>query len=91
MSLVIPAKEVVMSKDINIADIVVHLHPESSCDDRNKIERDLRAHDGVISVHFNTEAHPHAVVVAYNPDVVTSQEVLTEIRKCDTKAVMAGL
>ncbi len=79
-----------MGTDIKIADIVVHLHPDSSCDDRDKMERDLRNHDGVISVHFNTEEHPHAAVVAYNPDVVTSQEVLAEIRKCDTAAVMAG-
>lgn len=80
-----------MNTDISITDIVVHLHPESSCDDRDKIERELRAHDGVISVHFNTEEHPHAVVVAYNPDAVTAQEVLAEIRKCDPEAVMAGL
>ena len=79
-----------MSKDINIADIVVHLHPEHSCDDHDRIERDLRALDGVISVHFNTAEHPHAVVVAYNSDAVTSQEILAEIRKCDKEAVMAG-
>ncbi len=79
-----------MSTDINIADIVVHLHPESSCDDRDKIERELRAHNGVVSVHFNAEEHPHAMVVAYNPDAITSQEVLADIRKCDAKAVMAG-
>jgi hypothetical protein len=54
------------------------------------MERDLRAHDGVISVHFNTAEHPHAVVVAYNSDAVTSQEILAEIRKCDKEAVMAG-
>ena len=80
-----------MSKDIHIADIVVHLHPETSCDDCNKIEQDLRGHNGVISVHFNEKEHPHALVVAYNSEGVTSQEVLAEIRKCDSKAVMAGI
>jgi len=80
-----------MSKDISIADIVVHLHPDISCDDEEKVERDLRARNGVISVHFNEKQHPHAVVVAYNPEAVTSQEVLTEIRKCDKQAVMAGI
>ena len=80
-----------MGRNINIADIVVHLHPDCSCDDRNKMEQDLRAHNGVVSVHFDTKEHPHAVVVAYNPDAVTSAEVLAEIRKCDTQAVMAGI
>jgi len=80
-----------MSKDVNIADIVVHLHPESSCDDRDKIEQALRTHNGVVSVHFNTENHPYAVLVAYDSGVVTSEEVLAEIRKCDKEAVMASL
>ncbi len=79
-----------MSKDVNIADILVHLHPESSRDDRDTIERQLRALDGVVSVHFNEEQHPHAVIVAYNPEVIASETVLGEIRTCDSKAVMAG-
>ena len=80
-----------MSTDISIADIVVHLHPEASCDDREKIERELRTHDGVVSVHFNEEEHPHALIVAYNPDAVSSETLLAEIRKCDAQAVMAGI
>lgn len=79
-----------MNKDINIADIVVHLHPENFCADKGKIERELRGHNGVISVHFNEPDHPHAVLVAYNPEAVSSQEVLAEIRKCDNNAMMAG-
>lgn len=79
-----------MNTDINIADFVVHLHPESSCDDCEKIEHDLRTRDGVVSVHFNAEEHPHAMVVAYNPDKVSSETLLAEIRKCDKGAVMAG-
>ncbi len=80
-----------MNKEAYIADIIVHLHPDTSCDNREKVERDLRAHDGVVSVHFSEAEHPHALVVAYNPEAVTSEEVLAEIRKCDSKAVMAGI
>ena len=80
-----------MSKDINVADIVVHLHPESSCDDRNVIEQELRDHDGVISVHFDTDNHPHSLIVAYNPEAVSSEVLLEGIRKCDNQAVMAGI
>jgi len=79
-----------MGKDVNIVDIVVHLHPENSCDDREKIEHELRDRNGVISVHFNEQDHPHAVLVAFNPEAVSSQEVLSEIRKCDANAMMAG-
>jgi hypothetical protein len=80
-----------MSKDIHIADIVVHLHPETSRGDRGRIEDELRAHDGVVSVHFSEEDHPHAMVIAYNTEAITSEEVLADIRKCDSKAVMAGM
>ena len=79
-----------MSKDVSIADIVVHLHPELSHDDRQVIEQELRALDGVVSVRFDHEDHPHALIVAYNPDAITSEKVLAEIRKHDSKAVMAG-
>jgi len=80
-----------MSTDISIVDIVVHLHPDAAPDCRERVERMLRAQDGVISVHFNEEEHPHALVVAYNPDLTSSEELLAEIRKCDKDAVMVGL
>ena len=85
-----PTREDITMTDINIADIVVHLHPESQRDDRERIENDLRARDGVVSVHFSEADHPHALVVAYNPAVVSSETLLAEIRKCDKHAVMAG-
>lgn len=80
-----------MRKDINIADITVHLHPKDSCDDKDVIEQELRNHDGVISVHFDRPEHPHSMVVAYNPDVVTSGALLADIRKCDKRAMMLGI
>ena len=79
-----------MNTDINIADIVVHLHPDTTADCRDQTEQGLRSQEGVISVHFNEEDHPHALVVAYNPDVIKSEALLAEIRKCDKDAVMAG-
>jgi len=80
-----------MNTDISIADIVVHLHPDTTTDCKGRIDEGLRAQDGVISVHFNEEDHPHAMVVAYNPRAVDSQALLAEIRKCDKDAVMAGI
>jgi len=79
-----------MTTDINIADILFHLHPDTTPDCKGRIEEGLRAQEGVISVHFNEEDHPHAVVVAYNPEASSSQALLAEIRKCDKEAVMAG-
>ena len=80
-----------MIKDVDITDITVHLHPESSSDDPEKMEQLLRVHDGVVSVHFDKDEHPHAVVVAYNPEAITSEMLLAEIRTCDPAAMMTGL
>jgi len=88
---VVPARENFMSKEAHIADIVVHLHPDTSGDDSDRIEQDLRACDGVISVHFNEKERPHVMIVAYNSGAVTSKQVLSEIRKYDHEAVMAGI
>lgn len=79
-----------MNTDVSIADIVVHLHPDTTGECKGRIEEGLRARDGVVSVHFNEDDHPHAVVVAYNPEAVSSELLLAEIRKCDDKAVMAS-
>jgi cell division protein FtsX len=79
-----------MNTNVSVADIVVHLHPDTTGECKGRIEKELRAQEGVISVHFNADDHPHALVVAYNPDAVSSEALLAEIRKCDKKAVMAG-
>jgi hypothetical protein len=80
-----------MNTDINIADIVVHLHPDTTGECKGRIDEGLRAQEGVVSVHFNEEDQPHVMVVAYNPKAIDSQTLLNEIRKCDKDAVMAGL
>jgi len=80
-----------MSKDMNIVDAVFHLHPTTSCDDTNAIEQGLRARAGVVSVRFDRPDHPHAVVVAYDPQIVSATQLLKGIRKCDGEATMAGL
>ena len=80
-----------MTQQINMADIVVHLHQQTSGADKDRVEQGLRALNGVISVHFNSVDHPLAVVVAYDPQAVSSQTLLAEIRTSDPQAMMAGL
>ena len=79
-----------MNADVSIADFVVHIHPELTADQRARIEEVVSSTDGVVSVHFSGE-HPHALVVAYVPEAISSEAVLAEIRKWDANAVMASL
>jgi hypothetical protein len=52
-----------MNTDMNVADIVVHLHPGPTAECKGRIDEGLRALDGFASVYFNEEEHPHALIV----------------------------
>lgn len=75
---------------MNIADIMIHVHPELSADQRKKIEEDVGGKDGIMSVHFSTD-HAHELTVAYNPEVTSSGDILEQVRQWDKEAMMAGL
>ncbi len=80
-----------MSTVVDISDITIHLHPDCSCDGGDNVEQTLRAVGGVISVRFDAELHPHAMIVAYNPELISSTAVLEVIRTCDPRAVKVSL
>ncbi len=76
-----------MNKDKYFADMYVHLHPDSLFDDRGKLEKDLCESSGVFSVHFDEDEHRNAMIVAYNPEAVSSDVLLEIIRKSFVGAV----
>ena len=65
----------------------VHLHLDSLFDDRGKLEKDLCESSGVFSVHFDEDEHRNAMIVAYNPEAVSSDVLLEIIRKSFVGAV----
>jgi len=75
---------------MDIADIMIHVHPDLSAEQRAKIEDAIGACEGVISVHFSPQ-HAHEMTVAYDPEVINSQTILKQVRQWDAAATMAGL
>jgi hypothetical protein len=75
---------------MNIADIMIHVHPELSEQQRKNTETLLSEQEGVVSVHFSPQ-HPQELTVAYDPSVISAEQVLTQVRRWDEAAVMAGL
>lgn len=75
---------------MNIADILVHIHPDLSAEDRSRIEETVSANNGVMSVHFSAE-QIHEMTVSYDPDAINSQTILEQVREWDKDAMMAGL
>ncbi len=76
-----------MNNDKFFADDFIHFRPNSLINDREKVEKDLCASNGVFSVHFDADKYRNAMIVAYNPEAVSSDVLLEIIRKSGVKAV----
>lgn len=75
---------------MDIADILIHVHPDLPADARGGLEEGLRNFEGVISVHFNQQ-HDHLLVVAYNPELISSAQVLEHVGERGVEASKIGL
>ncbi|GMQ96665.1 MAG: hypothetical protein BMS9Abin15_0340 [Gammaproteobacteria bacterium] len=75
---------------MDIADVMIHVHPDFAEDQRGKIETILGANEGVVSVHFSPDQR-HDLTVAYDPKLVTSHHLLEQVREWDEAATMIGL
>ncbi|TDY02832.1 hypothetical protein [Thiohalophilus thiocyanatoxydans] len=75
---------------MDITDIMIHVHPDLSVEQRTKLEEAVAASDGVVSVHFSPQ-HQHELTVAYDPDATDSQSILRQVQQWDAQAAMAGL
>lgn len=51
---------------MDITDILIHVHPALSTEQREKIEEALSGNKGVISAHFNF-AHPNELIRSVRP------------------------
>jgi len=76
--------------DIQLADVVVHIDQTLEHDRRSKIEEELRAIDGVVSVH-NPDDRPHLAIVEYNPNKTNSATILNTVTVQGVRAELVGL
>ncbi len=76
---------------MNIADILIHIHPELDENERAGVTRKLESCEGVDCAEFNHHAHPHALIVKYDPDAIEGMQILQMVRQYDANAAMAGL
>jgi hypothetical protein len=76
--------------NIPIVDVIVHIDQTLDRQRRQQIEDDLRAIDGVVSVH-NPDDRPHLSIIAYNPDKTSSAAILHTITNEGVHAELIGL
>ena len=76
--------------DIQLADVTLHIDEALDATQRGSVEDQLRALDGVVSVH-NPDDRPHLTVVEYNPDKLKSSQLLETVRANGFSAQMIGI
>jgi hypothetical protein len=76
--------------NIQVADVTVHIDQDLGKNERTQIENDLRAADGVISVH-NPDDRPHLMIVGYNPSTTSGEYILRAVTKHGVNAELVGL
>ena len=72
------------------ADVAIHIDDTLDREKHVQIVTLLNAHIGVATVIANDEK-PHMLVVKYNPDEVTSSELLQIVLDADGHAELIGL
>ena len=80
-------KEAIM----NIADMIIHVHPELDAQNRANLEKWVAMCNGVDCAEFDHHMHPHALIVKYDPDAIPSMHILDRVRKVDPEATIVGL
>ncbi|HUX91125.1 MAG TPA: hypothetical protein VMV48_10610 [Gallionellaceae bacterium] len=76
---------------MNTADMLIHVHPELDPQARSNLERRIMGVVGVDCAEFDHHAHPHSIVVKYDPDQVQGIQILDIVRTVDPVATRVGM
>ncbi|MDO9219733.1 MAG: hypothetical protein Q7T90_01790 [Thiobacillus sp.] len=76
---------------MDTVDVLIHVHPELSQEDRVKVEQEVMSCAGVIAANFDKHKSPHALTVLYNPDAVQDKQILEAVRRQDPVATLVGM
>ena len=72
------------------ADVTIHIDEALNQEKRAQIVALVSAHNGVATV-YDSDEKPHLMIVKYNPDEVTSSELLQIVLDADGHAELIGL
>jgi len=75
---------------MQMADVMVHIDETVDPERRAKIADTVRAHKGVMAVAHHDEK-PHLMIIEYDPDAVTSQQLLQVVLGQGVHAELIGL
>jgi hypothetical protein len=76
---------------MNIADMLIHVHPELGPHEKTELARSLEHNIGVDCAAFSYHPRSHSLLVKYDPEALTGKEILEMVRRLDPEASMVGL
>lgn len=76
---------------MNTADMLIHVHPELDAQARSNLERRIMGYVGVDCAEFDHHAHPHSIVVKYDPEQIQGIQILDIVRTVDPVATRVGM
>lgn len=75
---------------MEMTDVTIHIDETIDHERRTEIADTIRAHKGVMAVAHHDEK-PHLMIIEYDPDTVTSQELLQIVLDQGVHAELIGL
>lgn len=77
--------------EMNISDMLIHVHQTLAPDARSSLEECLRDVPGVIAPGFSPEGREHLLLVVYDPEETCAQTLLHKVHEQGYEAVLVGL
>lgn len=75
--------------DIKITDIMMHIDEDLNKAQRDELESFVREQDGVVALGYHDEK-PHLMLIEYNPDKVSSSDLLSRVQDRGLHAELVG-
>lgn len=75
---------------MEMVDVLIHVRADLTTKQRDAMEEELRGYPGMLSVHFSRE-HSHLLVVEYDPNAISSAEILKHVGERGVQASRIGL
>lgn len=76
---------------MDIADMLIHVHPELNAQQKTELARKLEGQVGIDCAEFSRQHNTHSLLVKYDPDAVKGLDILQLVRSVDPVATMVGL
>jgi hypothetical protein len=73
-----------------MVDVTIHLNEETAHADRESLRDAILQHKGVMSADYHDE-RPHLIIVEYDPEETSAQDLLQIAKKRGLHAQLVGL